>query len=110
MEKSQDKIKKESVSISLEPYLRNQINDIIYLDHNFSNVSSFITVAVTEFISRYKMEKEEISAMDLLLKILKTPEGRQAFEKVQFDSMETVEKQLADDRVPKSITRRVRLE
>ncbi len=73
--------KKRDVTITMSPYLKLQLDNIIDLGE-FTSISELITHASTEFIVRYKLEKENESAVDVLIKILETPEGKELFDKI----------------------------
>ena len=76
------KLKKETISVTLDPYLLKWFDELIYQEKDFTSVSGIISIGMTEFRTRYKLEASENSAMDILVKMLQTPEGKRAFEKV----------------------------
>jgi Arc/MetJ-type ribon-helix-helix transcriptional regulator len=79
------KIKKETISVTLDAYLLKWFDELIFNEKDFTSVSGVITVGMTEFRTRYKLEKEEMSVMDLLIKILQTPEGKRALDKIRSE-------------------------
>lgn len=91
MEKPPQKIKKETISISVDPYVLDQIDDLVYKDKIFSSVSSFASTAFSDFFIRYNLKKDEISAMDILVKMLQMPEGKRAFDKISSETKESVQ-------------------
>jgi metal-responsive CopG/Arc/MetJ family transcriptional regulator len=74
--------KKETKSVTLDTYLLRKADDTIEHDENFSSLSSVVTIALIQFFDRYELEKDEISCIDLLIKMIQTPEGKRAYDKV----------------------------
>ncbi|MFZ2499582.1 hypothetical protein [Methanosarcina sp.] len=56
--------------------------DTLVENGEFSSTSDLITVGMSNFLVRYELENNEVSAMDILVKMLQTPEGKRAFDKI----------------------------
>lgn len=75
---------KQSLHVTVSPYIRKKI-DCLVSEKIFSSPTELTTTALTEFLVRLEVSKEEISAFELLMKIIQLPEGKQAFDKISFD-------------------------
>jgi hypothetical protein len=93
MDYSVSKTKKETVSITIEADLRQQIDDLIYRDHLFSSVSGFANIAFAESLMKRHLIKEELSAADILFKMLQNEEGKKSFEIAMKDGEEFYNKE-----------------
>jgi len=67
-------------SIAFNNYLLERMNKQVK-DGNFSSLSDFVFVAVTELLARIEMEREKNDFTNLLKEILNNPECRLEIEK-----------------------------
>lgn len=77
------KRKTEVKSIAINDYLLEKSNKLVE-DDKFGSLSDVIITALTEFHVRYGIEHEHTAAIDILFKMLQTPEGKKAFDIVQY--------------------------
>jgi len=69
-------------SIEFENYLLSELLKLVGNGKEFNTLSGLVIHASTEFIVKYKLEKENENALEILIKILETPEGKVIFDKV----------------------------
>lgn len=73
--------KRNIKSIDLNNYL-DEKNQKLVDAGIFSTPTDVIVTALIEFHARYDLEKDNFTAVKILLGMLQTPEGKEAFEKV----------------------------
>lgn len=90
MDNPRPKRKKETRSVTLSPYLLEKMDTLVE-NEEFSSTSDLITIGMSDFLVRYNLKKDEISAMDILVKMLQMPEGKRAFDKISSETKESVQ-------------------
>ncbi|WP_048181329.1 ribbon-helix-helix domain-containing protein [Methanosarcina sp. MTP4] len=75
--------KKEKISSTISPYLKNRIDEFVD-SGEFSSVSDFVNTAIAEFIAKYdervsrEIQQSETKLPEIMLNaILQTGEGRE---------------------------------
>jgi Arc/MetJ-type ribon-helix-helix transcriptional regulator len=82
------KRKKEDLHVTVSPYVKKKMDRLVG-NKEFSSATDLTETALTEFLVRYEVESENANAIDILLKMLETPEGKAAFEKVTKEKQES---------------------
>lgn len=73
--------RKETLNVTISPYLKKKIEVLVETDE-FSSASDLATTALTEFLAKHELEQEKMGAVELLVALLQTEDGRKALDAV----------------------------
>lgn len=76
------KYKKESIHVTVSPYIKKQAEELVATEE-FSSMSDLVSIALAEFIGRYKRERLETEANDLVLSEMEDAEPAVIAESVE---------------------------
>lgn len=80
--------KRNIKSVEVNGYLLKKMDKLVDTDM-FGSVSDVMNTALTELLVKIELMQDNSSAIDILVKMLQTPEGQKAFEKINKREQES---------------------